>query len=190
MADNKTGLILNFREIPNMRKNWPLFLIAGILFILLGMLSIGYAGWATEFAVVFFGFLLGFAGILHIVTSFCSHKWIGFSLNLLLGLLYVIVGILCIFMPLQSAMGITLVIAVLLLVGGLFRLISAPLHRYEHWRWVLFNGVIAFLLGLVILGQWPASSFWVIGVFVGVDLILIGASWTYLAVVTKKYISR
>lgn len=36
-------------------------------------------------------------------------------------------------------------------------------------------------LGLLVLAEWPASGLWVIGLFVGIDLIFYGGAWIALA---------
>ncbi len=186
MASKKPDMIVYFREIPEARKYWGWFLCIGILLILLGALAIGSAGWATEFTVMLLGFLLTGAGILQIISGFYTVKWTGFSLSLLLGLFYIVAGALCIFKPMQSALSITLLIAALLLVGGLFRLVSALRLRFDHWGWIVFNGLIAILLGILILAEWPASGMWVIGLFVGVDLLLVGWSWVLLSLAARE----
>ena len=45
------------------------------------------------------------------------------------------------------------------------------------WIWVALSGVITFLLGLVILAHWPVASLYVLGIFLGIDLIIAGAGW-------------
>jgi uncharacterized membrane protein HdeD (DUF308 family) len=37
------------------------------------------------------------------------------------------------------------------------------------------------VLGLLILSAWPASGLWVIGLFIGIDLIFYGLAWIALA---------
>lgn len=185
MAIKKPDLNAYFREMPEIHKYWGWFLAVGILLIILGALAIGFAGWATEFTVIFLGFLLLGAGVLQIASGFYSKRWTGYSLSLLLGLFYLIAGALCIFKPVQSAEGITLLIAALLLIGGSFRLFSALSYRFDYWGWMIFSGLISILLGIFILAEWPASSFWVIGLFVGVDLILAGWSWILISLAAK-----
>lgn len=185
MTLKKPELMVFFRDIPQIQKYWGWFLAMGVLLILLGALAVGYAGWATEFTVIFFGFLLVLAGALQITSSYYSTKWTGFPLSLLLGLLYIIAGGFCIFKPLQSAESITLLIAAVLLVGGSFRLIASLYHRFDYWGWTVFSGLISIILGVLILAEWPASSFWVIGLFVGIDLILIGWSWVLLSLAAR-----
>ncbi len=182
----KSEVIVYFRDMPNMHKYWGWFLLIGILLISLGGLAIGFAGWATEFTVIFLGFLLLGAGILQIISSYYAKKWTGFSYSTLLGLFYILVGTLCIFKPLQSAEGITLLIVALLLLGGAFRLISALYYRFDYWGWMVFSGLISILLGALILAEWPASAFWVIGLFVGIDLLLAGWSWVLLSLAARE----
>lgn len=186
MASKLQDPVVYFHQIPNIKKYWGWFLIIGLLLIVLGALAIGYSNWATEFTVILLGFLLTVAGILQIISGFYSIKWTGFSFSLLLGLFYLIAGALCIFKPLQSAEGISLLIAVLLLVGGFFRLISGLRYRFDHWGWVVFNGLIAIFLGFLILAEWPESALWVIGLFVGVDLLITGSYWVGLSLAARK----
>ena len=158
----------------------------GILLIILGALAIAYAGWATEFTVIFLGFLLTAAGILQIISRYITKKWTGFSDAVLLPLFYIVAGLLCILKPVQSAEGITLLIATLLVIGGSVRLLTSLQYRFNYWGLVGFNGLISIGLGILILAEWPSSSFWVIGLFVGVDLILLGWSWILLSYPKKQ----
>ena len=186
MASKKNETIVYFYEIPNVHKYWGWFFMIGVLLIALGLLAIAYANWATAFTVVLLGFLLTGAGILQIIYGTYILKWRGFSLSLLLGLFYIIAGILCIFKPMVSAESISLLIAALLLVGGTFRTISALSYRFDSWGLVLFNGLTAILLGILILAEWPASAMWVIGLFVGIDLLFMGCYWIALSLAAKK----
>ncbi len=186
MAGKKNELIVFFYELPNVHKHWGWFLGMGLLLMLLGALAIGYANWATEFTVILLGVLLTAAGILQLISGFYAAKWTGFSLSLLLGLFYVIAGALCIFKPMQSALTIGLLIAALLLVGGIFRVVSALSYRFDNWQWVLLNGLIAIFLGSLILAEWPASAIWVIGLFVGIDLLFMGWYWVRLSIAARK----
>ena len=55
------------------------------------------------------------------------------------------------------------------------------------WGWVVFSGIISFLLGLMIVAQWPVSSFFVLGIFLGVDLIFIGSGWITIGLALKRH---
>jgi uncharacterized membrane protein HdeD (DUF308 family) len=45
------------------------------------------------------------------------------------------------------------------------------------WIWVVLSGVITLLLGLVIVAHWPVSGLYILGLFLGIDLVIAGASW-------------
>ena len=88
--------------------------------------------------------------------------------------------------PLQAAIEMTLIISIFLMVSGIFRTIFAISERFNGWGWVVFNGAITFMLGLLIYRQWPLSGLWVIGLFIGIDLLLNGWAWVMLAVAIKN----
>jgi uncharacterized membrane protein HdeD (DUF308 family) len=76
-------------------------------------------------------------------------------------------------------------LAVAFLVGGAYRILFVVFQRVAGWPWMLLNGIVTFLLGIGIWRQWPESSIWVIGLFVGIDLIFNGWSWVMLALAVK-----
>ena len=76
---------------------------------------------------------------------------------------------------------VTVVIAMFFLIGGLFQLIGSLAISLPGWGWQAADGIITFILGLLVLAQWPASGLWVIGLFFGIDLIFFGLTWIALA---------
>jgi uncharacterized membrane protein HdeD (DUF308 family) len=58
-------------------------------------------------------------------------------------------------------------------------------RRFAAWMVLFLGGVITVLLGLLIVLGWPASSFWVIGLFIGVDLLMDGVSWVALGLAAR-----
>jgi len=81
---------------------------------------------------------------------------------------------------------LTLMLAAAFLVGGLVRIVVAVTERFSGWGWVLANGLIGILLGLLIWKHWPTESEWIIGLFVGIDLIFAGWSWMTLAWMARR----
>ena len=53
--------------------------------------------------------------------------------------------------------------------------------REQPWIWVLLSSIVTLLLGLMILAHWPVSSVYVLGIFLGIDLVMAGAGWIGLA---------
>jgi uncharacterized membrane protein HdeD (DUF308 family) len=49
--------------------------------------------------------------------------------------------------------------------------------------------VITLVLGLMILARWPVSSLYVLGLFLGIDLILAGSSWIGIGLRLRRGVS-
>jgi uncharacterized membrane protein HdeD (DUF308 family) len=164
-----------------LRRSWGWYLALGIVLIVLGMIAIGSTFVMTIASVFFFGCLLLIGGVMEAIHAFWHKCWAGFFLDLLTGILYVIVGWMMVTNPKASALLLTLVIAMFLVFEGVLRIVTALTARYPHWGWVLFNGVISLALGVMIWRQWPYSGLWVIGLFVGIEMLLNGWSLVMLS---------
>ena len=179
-----------FQQLPGaseLRRNWGWFLILGIVLIVLGTIALGSALLMTIASVFFFGWILIIGGVLEAFHAFWREKkWGGFLLDLLTGILYVVVGWMMVTNPQESALLLTLIIAMFLVFEGVFRIAAALTARYPHWGWVLFNGVISLILGIMIWRQWPYSGLWVIGLFVGIEMLLNGWSLVMLSLASRK----
>ncbi len=108
----------------------------------------------------------------------------------LVAFVYGVAGLLTLEQQLVAADGLTLMLAALFFLIGLFRIVTALVENLPSWRWVLFNGVVALLLGLAIWRHWPASSFGTLGVLVGIELIVNGATWSIFSVGVRRRLAR
>jgi uncharacterized membrane protein HdeD (DUF308 family) len=162
-------------------KNWGWFLAYGVILVILGLIAISVVTFTTIVSVVFLGALLCIGGIVVFIDSFRSwrNKTSNFVLHLIMAILYLIAGIFLIVNPISAAISITLLLAIFYIVLGIFRILGAISFRLPDWGWRLFGGLVALLLGILILINWPASSLFIIGLFVGIDLLITG--WTYIS---------
>ncbi len=175
-----------FADIQELQKHWGWLLALGFISILLGILALGASVFFTLASVLLFGWILLIMGILEVGHSFWQRQWGGFFLHLLNGILSIVVGVLMIGNPAASALILTLLLAMFFMVAGLFRLIAALALRYPSWGWRLFNGLLTLSLGILIWAQWPLSGLWVIGLFIGIDLIFSGWSSVMLALAARQ----
>ncbi len=83
--------------------------------------------------------------------------------------------------PLAGAQSLTLLLAVFFLAVGLFRTMGAIILRPPSWGWLLVSGIVPFLLGIIVWGQWTESALWVIGTLVAIDMIFNGVWLVMLA---------
>lgn len=169
-----------------LRRNWGWFVALGIVEIVLGIVAVGASYFATLATVLLFGWLLLIGGVLSIVHAFWRRQWGGFFIDLVTGILYVFVGLMFIGNPAVAAVTLTLLIAVFLVMGGIFRIVAALAGRFHHWGWVLLNGIITLLLGIMIWSEWPWSGLWVIGLFIGIDMIFYGWSLVMVGLTAKR----
>jgi len=172
------------------RTSWGWFLALGLLLILLGVVCIIGDVTATFATVLVFGWVLIVAGVVELVHAFRVHTWSGFFLNLASALLRGFTGYFLIRYPLAGAVGLTIVLASFFFVSGAFRAIGAGMLRFPRWGWSLLSGIVAMILGVILLSQLPLSSLWFIGFAVGVDLILEGISLVTLATALRHIPER
>jgi uncharacterized membrane protein HdeD (DUF308 family) len=166
-----------------------LILALGVALTAVGIFAIfaSLSGITTLVTILVFGILLVVAGVIQIATAIVARTRRGIFLHLLVGILYLVIGSLMIDHPVEVARGLTLMIAAGFLIGGLFRIVfSVGSERFPGWGWVLGNGIVTLILGIMIWRQWPASAVWVIGLFVGIDLFSAGGAWVLLALALRK----
>lgn len=168
-------------EIQRMSKNWIPFLFLGLTLMILGFLAIGSSFFVTILTVAVIGVFLMVGGIIQVINAFYTGRWSGFLLHVVLGILYLVVGFMLLDAPMLNAVTLTFLLASFFMVIGLFRIIGALTTRFPGWGWSLFNGMIAFLLGILIYKHWPSSGLWVIGLFVGIEMLFAGWYWVMFA---------
>ena len=176
----------NAHELHSLRNHWWCFLLLGAALVVIGSLCIMDPLVPSLASVLVLGFLLIAAGIVQVVTSFWAGKWSGMLLHILIGVFYAVVGYMIIDSPELSMLMLTKFIAIFLIVSGLFRIVSALVVRFHDWGWVLLSGGVSLLLGIVINRQLPAAALWVVGLFLGIELIFNGWAWIMLALGLRR----
>lgn len=177
------------REFSHLRSQWWWLLLLGILMAVCGTAALVFPGLTamTSFSVVvLLGIMLMVAGLGTIITAFWAGRWSGMLVQLLIGILYLVAGISIADKPGQSTVFITMFLAAMFIVGGIFRVTASLVYRFPHWGWTLLNGVVTMMLGVVIFRHYPDAALWLIGTLVGVDLLLQGWSWIALALAIRQ----
>ena len=173
-------------DIQEIAQHWKWFLGLGIVSIIIGTFALGSSVVVTLASVILFGWILLLMGGIEVGHSFWQRQWGGFVLHLVNGILSIVVGFLLVTNPGASAVVLTLLLAMFFMAGGLFRILTALMMRFPSWGWRLLNGVVTLILGILIWNQWPLSGLWVIGLFVGIDLIFSGWSSVMLALAARR----
>jgi uncharacterized membrane protein HdeD (DUF308 family) len=166
------------------------FTIWAILFIILGALAIALPFGAGLGVTIFLGWIIVFTGFAHIASAF-SHRGVAGNIwRVLLGLLYIGGGLFIAFQPGIGLLSLTLVIASLFLAEGIlltiafFRIRSMP-----GSGWLLADGIVTLLLGLLIWIRWPASAVWAVGTLLGINLIMSGVALLMFSATVRKVLA-
>jgi len=158
------------------KRGWIIAL--GIVYLIAGLVALGSIVLATIVSVFVVGIMMLIAGVAEVFHAFQIKTWGRFLFWLLLGALYIIAGFLTFENPLLAAALLTLLLGVSLIVSGIMRIVLAfSMKEGMPWIWVVVSGAITLLLGLIILAHWPVSSLYILGLFLGIDLIFAGAGW-------------
>lgn len=172
-------------ELHRLGRSWGRIVALGAVVMAVGIGAVAFSLLATLTTVVVIGALLLTAGTVQLIGAFVARSWRGFFVSALVGVLHILVGAIMVEHPLRAAAVLTLVIAVMLLVGGAARLLFAATHRYHGRGWTAVSGFISMVLGVMIWRDWPEASLWVIGTFAGIDLAFAGWSWLMLGLAAK-----
>jgi uncharacterized membrane protein HdeD (DUF308 family) len=173
-------------ELNSLRRNWGWLLALGIALIIVGTMAICFPVMATLATVEVLGYFLVIGGVVEAVSGFWARRWGGFLLHLLCGLLYLFLGVVIIERPGLGAAAYTLMLAVFFFASGVVRIVLAVGQQFSGWGWTLLSGVVTLLLGMMIWRNLPEAALWVIGTFVGIDLIFNGWSWVMLALAARS----
>lgn len=169
------------------RRASTLSLLWGVLLICLGVLAIGSPMLAAVAVNVFVAWLIVLAGVVHVIVAFHTREAGSVVWRLLVGLAYICFGGYLIARPAIGVASLTLVLASLFLVEGILDIVMFfRVRSIMRAGWILFDGIVTLLLGLMIYVRWPSSSAWAIGTLVGVSLIFSGVTRVMVSLAVRK----
>jgi uncharacterized membrane protein HdeD (DUF308 family) len=173
--------------IAALHAKWGWIVALGVVYLIAGFVALGSVMMATVASVIVVGAMMIVAGAVEIIGAFQMKSWGKFLIWALLGVLYVIAGFLTFENPLFAAVLLTLFLGASLIASGAVRLFLAfSMKRESPWVWVALSGAITLLLGLLIVARWPVNSVYILGLFLGIDLIMAGTGWISLGFALKR----
>ncbi len=173
------------RDFAHKTVNWSIFLstlliIAGFFTLMIPFLGgIGVA--------IFVGWAMVVCGITHLIFILKTHTTGSVIWELLVGLVYLFAGAYLLRHPLAGLASLTLLLTFYLFFEAVLEVIHFFQVRPRSGAvWLLVNGLITFLLALMIWRSWPSSSLWVIGTLVGISMLFSGFSRLMLALSARR----
>jgi len=174
------------RELGHLKSSWWWLLLLGILLVFSGLVALLFPILTNVAAMIVLGVILIVTGIAVVVSAFWAGKWGGVLLQLLIGIIYVVVGLQIADMPVKAGVVMAVFVAGFFIVAGAFRIAAALTVRFPNWGWALLNGVVTLLCGVVIYRHFPECALWVVGLLVGMEMLFNGLSWIMLALAIRR----
>jgi len=162
-----------------------------ILMLLAGILAIVLPPVAGIAVLLLVAWLLMFSGAAHLVFAWHTRTTGGFVWELLVGILYIFVGVYALLHPAAGLASLTLVLAIYLFAEGVLEFIlSFRLRPMPGSNWLLFDGIITLILAILIWRTWPSSTEWVIGTLVGISMIFSGVSRLLISLTARRLLAK
>jgi len=168
---------------------WPIGL--SVLMIVAGILAIASrlaAGMAIDVLVAW---LLVFSGCVHLVFAWYTRSTGGLIWELLVGILYIFIGVYLLMHPVAALLSLTIVLAMYLFIEAVPEFVLGfTLRPLPGSGWLLFDGIITLILAVMIWRTWPSSSAWVIGALVGISMLFSGTSRLMLSLAARSVTNK
>lgn len=170
----------------DLEKSWGWLLAFGLLSIILGTIGLGMTFMLTDLAIVFFAALLIVGGVFQLLDALKCNGWKSTAWHVLIALLYVAAGVYMTLHPTLAAVSLTLLLGAMFIAVGVLRAIMAfQVKPAKGWWWPLVSGLISVVLGGMILAEWPQSGLFIIGLFIAIELIFNGWSYLFIALAAR-----
>ena len=162
-----------------------------VLMFLAGILAIA-SPLAAGFAVnILVAWLLVFSGCLHLVYAWYRPSTGGFLWELLVGILYIFIGVYLLMHPVAGLASLTIALAIYLLVEAVLEFVLGfSLRPLPGSGWLLVDGIIALILSVMIWRTWPWSTEWVIGTLVGISMLFSGITRLMLSLAARRVVAK
>jgi uncharacterized membrane protein HdeD (DUF308 family) len=106
---------------------------------------------------------------------------------MLVGIAYIFGGGYLAFHPGLTLASLTLLVATIFFFEGIIEIVLFfQLRPLPGTGWLLFDGIVTFLLAYLIWRPWPSSSTWAIGTLVGINLIFSGMTRLMYSMAARK----
>ena len=172
-----------------LQAHWRLFLIEGIIFILLGVSAVVIPQFFSVVIVLFLGWIIVLAGAIQVSRAIFLRDMPGFGMWFSLGIMQVVVGYLLIADPIAGVFTVTMMMALFFGFEGVTKMYWAyKLRPLPHWDYAFFSGVTALAFSLVTLMFWSESVYWLLGLLMGINMIVMG--WSMVKMSLRQKVSN
>ena len=163
--------------------------VLSIAMILAGIVAIFVPAVAGITVTVLAGWLLIFSGIAHLIFGWERRTTGVLPWELLVGILYIIIGCYLLFHISAALAALTVVLGIYLFAEAILEfLLSYRLYPLPGWGWLAIDGLVTLVLAFLIWRTWSAS--WVIGVLIGISILFSGISRLMLSWAAQRVVAN
>jgi uncharacterized membrane protein HdeD (DUF308 family) len=156
-------------------RGW--LMTCAILSLIVGLLALSSPLFFSFLIVRFLGLFALVSGVISLLVAIFDKEVAPRGLNAVFALVRIGAGLALLSCARSGLNLIMLIFAVYLIVEGIFDIFGALKMREHRGRvFMLVNGIITILLGLMVYAHWPSGSAWILGLFFGINLIFNGFS--------------
>ena len=123
-------------------------------------------------------------GIIKTVKNSVKHWYI----PLIVGLIFIVVGVITLFNPVSSFLGLAIVFIISFIISGMFEITFALANKdeLEHWGWELANGILSLVIGFIMVVN-PAISLITLPFYIGFVILFRSIMAISSSLELKKY---
>lgn len=135
-------------------KRWWLLLVGGLLFLVLGFVSLAYPMTALLSVALYIGLIALATGIMSLAFAFSNMSAGGWGWRLFEGIVDVLFGLVMLIHPMISAALIPVIIGIWVFIRGLMYLIDAlswRRNRSRDWSGYAVIGVLLMVFGFLMI---------------------------------------
>lgn len=162
-------------------------MLTGIILVIFGILLLASPMAAGEIVIMAVAAVLVITGIAQLIQSFRSPGGADRIISALLGAVIVGLGVMVWRNPEIGSGFLMALLMLFFLVNGLWKVTTAWRFRSASgWVWLMLSGLVSLFFVYLLWSQWPVAGAWVIGVFIGIDLLLSGLAMVVLAFTARR----
>jgi len=174
----------------DIRESTTWSIVLSVLMMISGALAIAIPSVAGLAVTIALGWLLIVSGVLHLGYAWRAQGAAAVIGEIVLAVLYALVGIYTLAHPVVGLASLTFAVAVYLVAKGVVEgIVAFTLRRLAGSGWLLFDGILTIAIAAMIASAWPISAVWAVGVLVGVSMISSGFSRLMLSMAVRRLVS-
>jgi len=168
-------------------RRWKWLLAVGIVAVIGGIFAIVVPLAASISATILVGWAMLFGAAARFLAAFDDRDNRDRVIDVVFGLLYAVAGLYLLLFPVSGTITLTVVLVAFFFAAGVIRIMLAWQARGSQGAlWWGIGGVLAIVLGILILADFPSSAAWALGLLVGIELLFAGWQLIALALLARS----